>query len=137
VYNEITDHRSVIECDYLTDCDEITNDLSYFKILYDLELLFPVPSYGGTIEDNDYNMIVSLFADVVGTMGAGAMDYKQLLKKIELKTGGVSAETHAFTPLIHESEETICSEYAHLVTKSFVFGEALRKISSKRKPKTF
>ena len=53
-------------------------------------------------------------------MGAGAMDYKQLSQKIELKTGGVSAEIHVLTIDPRIGGDHLCSEYAHLVTKLFV-----------------
>eukprot|EP01084_Bolivina_argentea_P027584 51264_1 len=105
VYNELSDATSQINCDYLTNNSEITNDLSYFKILYDIEPLFPASSKG-RIEDSDFNLILPLFGQCIGHMGAAEMNYKQLSQKIELKTGGVATEIHSLTPLIYETFET-------------------------------
>ena len=100
VYNELSDESSQITTSLLNS-KAITNDLSYFKALYDLEPLFP-PSSKGRIEDNDFHMALPLFAMAIGNMGAGDMDYAQLSQKIELQTGGVGAEIHSLTPLVYD-----------------------------------
>merc|ERR1719474_1372343 len=85
VHNELTAANAQIEVPLLST-KEITNDLSYFKVLYDLEPLFPASS-SGRIEDNDFHMIMPLYSQCLSAMGAGDMDYKALAQKMELQTG--------------------------------------------------
>ncbi|ETO11831.1 hypothetical protein RFI_25545 [Reticulomyxa filosa] len=97
--NEKTNETQTLHCPLLST-QAMTNDLVYYRVLYDLAPLFEASNSSESINiaQNDFHLLLSIFAKCLTHVGAADKTPEQLAQAINRKTGGIKATIHSLTP---------------------------------------